>query len=177
MLKLREIVGRPRSQGVDLPSWLERIMSTEIVSHDPQIVRCQRCVNVGAYSLAANTLSHFVINSLHDFRGLLPVNIYNVIVFVVFLSIPRLHRFGEFTAAMVFSTFVLFAHMFVVWSFGLASDIHIYYTMSGAILFFFGIQHWRRFLVFFLPFIFALLFASNFAPNEVWFIPSDDVCR
>jgi adenylate cyclase len=177
MLKLRDIVGRPLNQGPDLPSWLEHIMSRGIVARDPQIVRRQRCVNVAAYSFAANAMSHFVINSLHDFRGLLPVNIYNVIMFVVFLSIPRLHRFGEFTAAMAFCTIALFGHMFVVWSFGLASDIHIYYTMSGAILFFFGIQHWRRFLVFFLPFIFALLIASNFAPNEGWFIPNDDAFR
>ena len=177
MLKLREIVGRPLNQGLELPSWLERIMATGIVAHDPQIVRRQRCVNVAAYSFAANAMSHFIINSLHDFRGLLFVNIYNVLVTVVFLLIPRLHRHGEFTAAMVFCTFVVFAHMFVVWSFGLSSDIHIYYTMSGAILIFFGIQHWRRFLIFFVPFILALLVASNFAPNEGLFIPNDDAFR
>src|SRR5262249_41459592 len=177
MLKLREIVGRPRSKGLELPPWLERIMSTGIVSQDPEVVRRQRCVNIGAYSLAANALSHFIINSVHDFWGLLPVNIYNVIVFVVFLAIPKLHRYGEFFAAMVFSIFVLVAHMFVVWAFGVASDIHIYFTMSGAILFFFGVAHWRRFLVFFVPFIFALLVASNFAPSEGWAIPGDDAFR
>jgi adenylate cyclase len=177
MLKLREIVGRPLNHGLELPSWLERIMATGIVAHDPQVVRRQRCVNVAAYSFAANAMSHFIINSLHNFWGLLPVNIYNILVTVVLLLIPRLHRHGEFTAAMVFCPILLFAHMFVVWSFGLSSDIHIYYTMSGAILIFFGIQHWRRFLVFFVPFILALLVASNFAPNEGLFIPNDDAFR
>lgn len=177
MLKLRELVGRNRKRGFELPSWLDRILSTGIVAQDPDVVRRQRCVNVGAYGLAANTLSHLVINSLHNFHGLLPVNIYNLCMLVMLLLVPRLHQFGELTAAMALSVLVLFAHMFVVWSFGLASDIHIYFTMAGAILFFFGVEHWRLFLVFFLPYVLALVVASNFAPIEGWVIPQDDAFR
>jgi adenylate cyclase len=177
MLKLRELVGRAPKRGFELPRWLDRILSTGIVAKDPDVVRRQRCVNVAAFALAGNMLSHLVINSVHDFRGLWPVNVYNVVMIVVMLLIPRLHRFGELAAGIVLSTILLFAHMFVVWSFGLGSDIHIYYTSAGAILFFFGVQHWRVFLFFFVLYVLALVIASNFAPVEGWVIPHDDAFR
>jgi len=176
-MKLRELVGRAPKRGFELPPWLDRLLATGIVSNDPDVVRRQRCVNVGAYALAGNTLSHLIINSVHDFRGLLPVNVYNIGMIVLLLLIPRLHRYGELAAGMALSTLVLFAHMFVVWSFGLASDIHIYFTSAGAILFFFGVQHWRLFLFFFVLYVLALLVASNFAPVEGWAIPHDDAFR
>jgi adenylate cyclase len=177
MLRLRELVGQAPKRGFQLPAWLDRLLSTGIVATDPDVVRRQRCVNVAAFAFVGNTLSHLVINSLHNFWGLLPVNIYNLGLLMVLPLIPQLHRFGELAAGIALSTLLLFAHMFVVWSFGLGSDIHIYYTSAGAILFFFGVQHWRLFLFFFALYVVALLVSSNFAPVEGWFIPNDDAFR
>ena len=171
-------VGRSPKLGFTLPAWLERIVSLGIVSKDPEVVRRQRCVNVAAFAIAGDSVAHLVMNSLHDFRGLLPVNIYNLFMIALPLLIPRLHRFGELTGGVTLATLVLCAHMFVVWSFGLASDIHMYFTiMAGATLFFFGVQHWRIFFLFFALYVGALLISVNFAPVEGWVIPEDEKFR
>jgi adenylate cyclase len=91
--------------------------------------------------------------------------------------IPQLHRFGDLVAGITLCIYVLFAHMFIVWSFGTGSDIHLYYTTAGAALFLFGVQNWRIFLVIFSLFVLALLVCSNFAPVEGLFIPNDDAFR
>jgi adenylate cyclase len=178
MKRLHELVGRAPQRGFTLPPWLDRIISVGIVSKDPDVIRRQRCVNVACIAVAGDAASHLIMNSLHDFYGLLPVNIYNVFIIVVSLLIPRLHRFGEFVGAITWSTLFLFAHMFVVWSFGTNSDIHMYYTiMAGATLFFFGVQHWRLFFLFFVLYVAALLISVNFAPVDGLVIPQDEKFR
>src|SRR5439155_1229166 len=68
-------------------------------------------------------------------------------------------------------------HSFVVWSFGLASELHIYFTLASAILLFFGVQNWRLFLFFFSLFVLALVISINFAPIEGVVIPEDKEFR
>ena len=51
---------------------------------------------------------------------------------------------------------------------GIASDLHIYFTLAGAMLLMLGIQNWRIFLVLFALSLGALLFVMNFAPVG-WF--------
>jgi adenylate cyclase len=178
MRKFQELVGRAPKLGFTLPAWLERIVSLGIISKDPDVVRRQRCVNVGAFAVAGDSVSHLIMNSLHDFHGLLPVNIYNLFMMTFPILIPKLHRFGDLAGAIVLSVIILFGHTFVVWSFGLNSDIQMYFTMvAGATLFFFGVQHWRVFLLIFLLYVAALLFSVNFAPSQGWVIPEDDKFR
>src|SRR5882757_1037673 len=107
MLRLRELVGQAPKRGFQLPAWLDRLLSTGIVATDPDVVRRQRCVNVAAFAFVGNTLSHLVINSLHNFWGLLPVNIYNLGLLMVLPLIPQLHRFGELAAGIALSTLLL----------------------------------------------------------------------
>lgn len=178
MTRFRDLVSRPPRRGVQLPLWLDRLLSIGIVSTDPDVVRRQRCANIAILAIIGNTLTHLVINTLHDFRGLLVINIYNVVMIVVPLLIPRLHRYGENVAAIVLSILVLFGHSFVVWSFGLASDVQVYFTMfPSALLLLLGVQHWRLFLVFFVLYLVALLFALNYAPVDGWIIPEDEGFR
>ena len=103
----------------------------------------------------------------------MPVHVYNVMMVVLPLSIPRLHRFGENAGAMTLALLVLVAHMFVVWAMGVSSDLHVYYTFAGAFLLLFGVQHWRSFLVVFVLWLAALLFAMNFAPLDGVISPED----
>jgi adenylate cyclase len=178
MRKLHELVAHPPKRGWILPSWIERVLSVGIASNDPDIVRRQRCVNVIAFAAAADTLSHLVMNSLYNFTGLLPVNIYNVLMLALLLLVPRLHRMGELAGGLGLALLILIGHMFVVWSFGTDTDVHMYFTMvPGGTLLFLGVQHWRVFLIFFALSVAALLISINFAPSEGLLIPGDESFR
>jgi adenylate cyclase len=173
MTRLRDLVGRSPRQGIELPAWLEHLVSIGIVSKDEQIVRRQRCVNVASFAVVATAASHLIINSVHDFRGLLPVNIDNLFMLVGALLMPRLHRFGQHAGAVALILLILFGHMFIVWSFGLASQLQVYFTLGGAMLFFFGVQNWRLFLPFFGVYVIALVVALKFAPEFGLVMPWD----
>jgi adenylate cyclase len=170
------VLQEPKRVGV-LPTWLERLMSVGIVSTDPDIVRRQRCVNVGAFVTSANAASHLIFNAFYDFQGLLPVHIYNAVIIVLPLLIPRLHRYGENAGALALALLLVVAHMFVVWAMGISSDLHVYYTFAGAFLLLIGVQHWRLFLVIFVLCLAAMLFALNFAPIDGIISPDDRQLR
>jgi hypothetical protein len=97
---------------------------------------------------------------------------------VLALSLPGLHRFGKNAAAVVLVSLVMFGNLFVVAALGLASDLHIYFTIAGgAMVFLFGVEQWRLFLVCFLMMTAALLFAINFAPVDGFVMPEDGDLR
>lgn len=178
MRRLQQLVGRPPKRAWILPAWIERPVSVGIVSTEPDVVRRQRCANVIAFVVASDAVSHLLMNSLHDFAGLLPVNIYNVVIAVLFILTPGLHRLGEVAAGIALAFLILFGHMFVVWSFGTDSDVQMYFTLvPGGALLFLGVQHWRLFLMFFALSVAALLIAVNFAPAQGLFIAGDENFR
>jgi adenylate cyclase len=177
MTRLRDLVRMEPKPGFELPGWLERMVSTGIVTKRPQVVRRQRCVNVAVVLTLVNALGHMVSNSIHDFRGLMPVNAYNLLVIAAALLIPRLHRLGENAAATALIVLILLGHSFVVWSFGLASELQVYFTLGGTILFFFGVQNWRLFLLFLGLFVAALVASLSLAPINGLVIPDDEQFR
>jgi adenylate cyclase len=173
----RRLASQPPKLGMNLPPWLERLLSAGIVSTDRDVVRRQRCVNVAAFAVSANAASHLIFNMVYDFQGLLPLHLYNVAMVVLPLQIPRLHRLGGNVGAVTLAMLVLVAHMFVVWAMGISSDLHVYYTLGGAFLIGIGVQHWRTFLVVFALWVGALLFAMNFAPFDGFILPEDGELR
>jgi adenylate cyclase len=177
MSRLRNLIGREPRAAIVLPGWLERWISIGIVSKDEQIIRRQRCVNVAAWAMVATTFTHLIINSVHDLHGLLVVNADNLVMFAGALLVPRLHRFGEHVGAITLLTLILFGHTLIVCLFGLASELQVYFTMAGAILFFFGVQNWRLFLGFFGIFFVALVLVLLFAPVAGLAIPWDQEFR
>ena len=177
MTRLRDLVRREPRPRVQLPAWIERVVSVGIVSGDEQIVRRQRCVNVGAFAMIAAAGSHLITNSMHDFRGLLPINADNVVMVVGALLVPRMHRFGEHAGAITLILLMLFAHTFIVWSFGLASELQVYFTLAGAIVFFFGVPNWRLYLAFYAAFVLALVVALQYAPVAGLVKPEDSEFR
>jgi adenylate cyclase len=176
-MRRRDLVLQEPKRGIALPAWLERLLSIGIVSTDAATVRRQRCVNVGALAMSANAGSHLIFNAVYDFQGLLPIHIYNAIMVAAPLLIPSLHRFGEITAAVTLSLFLLVAHMFVVWAIGISSDLHVYYTLAGVLLVALRPQDWRLFVVIFFLYLAALLFALNFAPLDGFISPDDRALR
>jgi adenylate cyclase len=177
MTRLRDLVRREPKRGMQIPRWLERLVSVGIVAEDPQLVRRQRCVNVAVLVVTANSLSHLVILSVYNLRGLMVIHAYNLIMTVTPLLIPRLHRFGENVGAVALILLVLVGNTFVVWAFGLTSDLQIYFTLAGAMLLFFGVQNWKLFLVYFSLYVIVLLLALNFAPENGFILPDDGKLR
>ena len=115
MTRLRDLLGKPPRQSIHLPSWIDRLLSIGIVSTDPHVIRRQRFVNVAVLATVGNTISHLVMHSLHDFYGLIVINIYNIFMVFVPMLIPQLHRFGENVGAIALALIILFGHSFVVW--------------------------------------------------------------
>jgi adenylate cyclase len=177
MTRLRDLFHREPRRGLELPGWLERAVSVGIVSTDPPVVRRQRCVNVAAFATAANTLSHLLILGVYDFRGLVIVNIYNMLMIAATLLVPRLHRFGENTGAVALVLLIAIGNTFVVWALGRSSNLHIYFTLAGAMLLLIGVQQWRLFLGLFSLFFGALVSALNFAPVDGFVLPQDKALR
>src|SRR5437867_1639811 len=178
MTRLRDLVGQPTRQSVRLPAWVDRLLSIGIVSTDPYVVRRQRFVNVGILATIGSTLSHIIMHSLHDFYGLLPINIYNIFMVLVPPLISQLHRYGENIGAIALGILILFGHSLVVCLLGLASDLQVYFTFIPSILLLLiGVQHWRLFIVFLLLYLAALLLLMNYAPNEGLLIPQDEKFR
>jgi adenylate cyclase len=177
MSRLRDIIRREPRRGLSIPAWLDRLLSVGIVSRDPQVVRRQRCVNVAAYTGAASGLSYIVLTSLYDLQELLLLNVHNLMLIVAGILLPFWHRLGTNFVAIVYLVLLSIGQMYVVWMLGITSDLHIFFTLAGATLFFFGIQNWRLFLVFFLYAAVLLLVALNYAPVDGYLLPFDGRLR
>jgi adenylate cyclase len=177
MTRFRDLIHRERRLAVRLPAWLERATSVGIISHDPQLVRRQRVTNVAAFATVGNTISHLIINSIHNFEGLLVVHVYNAAMMVAALFIPFLHRFGQNTAAVVLLILLIGGNTFVVWMLGTASGLELYFTLAGAILLFFGVENWKLFLPFLAATGATLLLTLNFAPPDGMIVPDDQDLR
>ena len=177
MTRLRDLIRRDPRRGLSIPPWLERLLSIGIVTRDPQVARRQRCVNAAAYAGAISGASYIVMTSLYDFHGLLPLNLHNVLLVVVGMVLPRLHRFGDNFAAIALVIFLGIGQTYVVWMLGITSDLHVFFLLGGAMLFFFGIQNWKLFAGMFVYLAALLLFVINFAPVDGLLLPTDGRLR
>ena len=77
------------------------------------------------------------------------------------LVLPFWHRFGENFVAIMLHRALSIGQLYVVWMLGITSDLHIFFTLAGAMLFFFGIQNWKLFLGFFFYAAALLLFVAQ----------------
>ena len=64
-------------------------------------------------------------------------------------------------------------NLFIVWALGLNSDLHIYFTLAGGMLFLFGVQNWRPFVVLLALVAGVLVFALHYAPTGGFVAPED----
>ena len=177
MTPLRDLMRREPRYGFALPAWLDRLLSAGIVTNDPQVARRQRCVNVAAYAGAISGASYILLTSLYDARGLLLLNAYNALLVVAGILLPRLHRFGENVAGLALAMLVALGQLYVIWMLGITSDLHVFFVLAGAALFFFGVQNWKLFLAVFVFGTALLLFALNFAPIDGLLLPTDGRLR
>jgi adenylate cyclase len=177
MNRLHEIIRRKPQRGMSIPPWLDRLLSVGIVASDPHVVQRQRCVNVAAFVGAISGLSYIVMMSLYDLHGLLPVNAHNAMLIVAGIVLPFCHRFGQHFVAIVYVLVISIGQVYVIWLLGILSDLHIFFTLAGAMLFFFGIENWKLFLGFFLYAATLLLVTLNLAPVDGILLPEDGRLR
>lgn len=177
MTQLHDIIRREPRRGLALPAWLDRLLSVGIVSTDPQIVRRQRCVNAGAYAAVLSGVSYLAITLLYDWRGLMPLNIYNALLIVVALALPFGHRLGENLVAVALIVFISLGQLYTIWMLGVTADLHVFFLLAGAMLFFFGVQNWKIFACFFIYAAALLLFVLNYAPIDGLLLPADGRLR
>lgn len=164
MDRLQRLVRREAAQRFVLPAWLDRLASVGIVTADPQVARRQRFTNIVAYAVAVNTASHLVTNGLFEPAGLLPIQVYNAAFTVIALLIHRLHRLGPNVAAHTLALLVLVGNLYVIWMLGRESQLHVYFTLAGVLLFMFGVDNLRQFLFWYLVAFAALIVSLQLAP-------------
>ncbi len=157
-----------------MPAGLARLVHAGISTVDPQVRRRQVLANIFAGIAALNASIHLVANSLHDLAGLMPVHVYNAAMVVFLLLNHRLHRYGALTAAIVALLGIGIGHTFVVFALGTASDLQIYFTLGGFILFLVGPENMRVFAMLFAIAVLLLVASFFFAP-EMGFLITDDV--
>lgn len=177
MTPLRELIQREPRRGISLPRWLERLLSTGIVTHDPQIARRQRCVNAAIYAGAVSGASYIAMTSLYDFYGLLPLNLHNVLLIALGVVLPWTHRFGDNVAGILLVAFFGIGQTYVVWMLGITSDLHVFFLLGGITLFFFGIANWKLVSAMLVYIAAMLLFVINFAPVDGFLLPTDGRLR
>jgi adenylate cyclase len=177
MHRLQKLIRGEPTQKIALPAWLERVASVGIVSGDPQVVRRQRFTNIVAYAVAANAASHLVINGLYEPHGLAVIHIYNAAFAIAALLIHRLHRFGENVAAAVLALQILLGTLFAIWMLGRDSQLHVYFTLAGVLLFMFGVEHLRQFFAWFAVALAGLLISLYVAPEHGMLLPHDAELR
>lgn len=149
-----------------LPRWLDRLVSLGIRSDDGDVRRRQKFVNAAAGVGILNASQHGIYNALYDFSGLWATNVYNVTIAACFLLVPLLHRFGENWGAAWLISAICVGHLGIIWLVGTESNLQIYFTLGGVIVFFFGFRNWRWWLSFLALATVALLIALLALPHH-----------
>ncbi len=177
MTRLRDLIHAERRSVFALPAWLARIVSAGIVSTDPKVVRRQRFTNIVAFACAANAASHLVINWLYEPAALVPVHVYNALFVAAALAVPRLHRFGDTVAASALAALIFVGTMFVIWMLGRDSQLQVYFTLAGVLLFMFGVDNLKQFFGWFAVAFLALLAALHVMPAGGVLLPEASPLR
>lgn len=163
MSRLQDVMKGAPTNLPTLPAWLNRLASTGIVSNDPVTTQRQRFTNMFAFASGANVLTHIAIFCVYDFQGLMPLIFANTGFLLVFLAVPFLHRFGAGLGAHIVAGFSIAAILFTLVMLGRGSQIYVYFTLSGIILFMFGVENPRSYLPWFVA---ALLAISVLIPQS-----------
>lgn len=177
MTKLQDLIRGYQPAKIYLPSWLDRLGAQGIVSADPQIIRRQRLTNIFAYASCFNAGGNMLAASLLEFRGFLVPHAVLLLLIVIAMQIPRMHRVAPYLGAHTIAAIDIFGTIFLVWVYGRDSQIVQYYSLSAVLLFVFGIENWRRYAGWFVLAGLCLLAALLLAPKEGVFVPQNHLLR
>jgi adenylate cyclase len=177
MTRLRDLVRFERVSAVQMPGWLDRLVSIGIVTDDPKVVRRQKITNVASFAGAANGVSRFVINSTYEIEHLALAQSIVIALTLIALLIHRLHRLGPNVGATALVIWFVVALVSVVVLFGTSSFVQVYFVLVAVILFLFGLENWRLWL-FWVAVVLAALFAVlHFGPTQGVALSADSNLR
>jgi len=177
MGSFQELVGAASARAPALPAWFERLASIGIVSDDSEIARHQRFANIFTFASAGNIITQTATLLVYDRSGLAPIIVVNVVLFAAMLALPLLHRFGADLAAhllVALSAVTILLNLFV---FGRESQIYVYFSLVGVILFMFGPENPRSYLPWFVIMFLGLLTSLLFVPRDAWLPAVDPTLR
>jgi len=97
-----------------LPAWLDAVISVGIVSADPEVRRRQKFVNIAAIAAAADSLFHVIYDAGQAQPGMAVMHTHNLVLTVLFATVPLTHRLGEIFAALYLAAVVLAGVCFVL---------------------------------------------------------------
>jgi class 3 adenylate cyclase len=177
MARLRDLLRFERISAVQLPAWLERLVSLGIVSENPRVVRRQKITNVASYAAVLNGVTRFTINTMYDIEHYVVVQSILVVLILIPVFVHRLHRWGDNVGATVLVAWFAVALVFVVVLFGTESFVQVYFVLVAVILFLFGLENWRMWL-FWVAVVMAVLFLMlQLGPTRGLVISADSDLR
>jgi adenylate cyclase len=163
---LRDLVRFEPSRGIQLPAWLDRLVSLGIVTTDSKVARRHKIVNVASYAAALNSMSRVLAAPIHEQLGLVGyLRATSGALFVAALLINRLHRYGENTAAMGMVVWFLISISFATLYYG-STYFQVYFVLIGVLWFLFGLENWRTCLLWTGVVLGAALIVLFYAPNQ-----------
>jgi len=178
MTRNTELFDKPSGGRFALPAWLDRALSLGVATPNPEVARRQRLTNAAAYATVANAGSHLVSNALHDLQGMMVIHIYNALMVLAALLVPRLHRRGPHAGAMTLLALITLGNSFVALMMGRDSSLHVYFTfMPAGIMLLVGVENRRIWLPFVVAAAAALLSALYLFPAEGFVARGDTVIR
>jgi adenylate cyclase len=166
MTRLRDLVRFEPKRGMELPRWLDRIISAGITSKNPQVIRHQKITNVASYAGAFNAISRLGASLFYSIDDTLLSQAASAFFAITGLLIHRLHRFGDNLGAAALIVWFLGSVSTAAFLYGLQSQIQVYFALAGVMLFLFGVENWRLFLFWFAVQFTVMLLLLNFAPLQ-----------
>ncbi len=122
-----------RAIPIRLPDFLEALLSAGTAGYPPSRRRGLIIANVTGYLAAISSLTYAATYAAHDFAGLQPLVIGNILSAICTAAVPLLHRFG-LSAAALWLTAVLFSTMLYFIAFlGRDSGIQLNYIGAAAV--------------------------------------------
>ena len=122
-----------RAIPIRLPEFLETMLLAGTAGYPPRRRRGLIIANVTGYLAAISSLTYAATYAAHDFAGLQPLVVGNILSAVCTASVPLLHRFG-LSAAALWLTAVLFSTMLYFIAFlGRDSGIQLNYIGAAAV--------------------------------------------
>ena len=122
-----------RAVPIRLPEFLEAMLLAGTANYPPRQRRGLIIANITGYLAAVSSLIYAVTYAAHDFAGLLPLVIGNVLSAICTASVPLLHRFGASAAALWLAAVLFSAILYFIAFLGRDFGIQLNYIGAAAV--------------------------------------------